>query len=87
VGVDVRAFGDWSHGVAHGPAIFYYLLALVQGAHGDFVAERNIMQQFHRAHCLAFQRDGAYLASLLQISNGNANIVARFVHKNAMLHK
>jgi hypothetical protein len=65
-------FSDWA-------AIFDDWLFLGQSAHGDFVAEGDIMQQSHAAGGFAFQRHHADFAALFQILNRDSNVVDMFM--------
>ena len=48
-------------------------------AQGDFVAEGNVFAQFDAASRLAFEGDRAGVGAFLQVSDGDADIVVRFV--------
>ena len=58
MGVNVRAFGDFLDRFAHRTAIFEHRLVLGQIAHGHFMAEGHIMEQFYVSDGFALQGHG-----------------------------
>ncbi len=77
--VDMGAFRNVLDGFSHRPAVFKDRLIFGQFAHRHLMSQRNILEQLHAPRGFAFQSYRAGRASLLQIRDGDADIVARFM--------
>ncbi len=79
MGVDVHALGDRLDGFTNRTAIFDNGFVLGHVAHGDFVAEGDVIEKFDFPGGFAFQRDNAGSGAFLQIHDGHADIIAWLV--------
>ncbi len=77
--VDVSAFGNVSDGFADGTAIFKDLFVFGQIAHGDFVTQRDVLEDFHATGSLAFEGHRSGGRALLQIGDCDADVIVVFV--------
>ena len=79
MGVDMPALGDGLDGFANLAAVFDHGFVFGKVAHGDFVAEWDVVAQLDAGARLAFERDRAGVGALLQVSDGHADIIVHFV--------
>ena len=79
MGVNMSAAGDRLDGFADGPSIFDDGFVFWQIAQGDFVTQRNVIEQFDFTRRLTFKSDSANGGSLFQIKDGDADIVLGFM--------
>ena len=77
--VNVSALGDIRDGFADRTTVFEDGFILGEIAHGHFMAERNIMQQLHRAYGFAFQSDRSGSGAPFHIGDCYADIIVVFV--------
>jgi hypothetical protein len=75
----MRTLGNDQDGFANLAAILGDGLVFGEIAHGDFVAQGNIVTQFDTAGGFAFQGDHTGGGALFQVGNRDADIIVDFV--------
>jgi len=73
-------------GFADGPSVFHYWLLSGQVSHRDFVTQGDIGDKLYFADRFAFEGDSPNGSAFLQIHNGDADIILRFMQQNSVFH-